>query len=145
MASVRTAPPPLPLLEKKLEKAVAVTGRSTVPVPIKSEKSEGASAAVSPSENDCVVIVGGMKLGFVIGSIDDQVPLDSVICTKSTGCLVAGPPKICVVPSGPKSVTLGPSVNDALLDGSESTFGSVVCDVARSMVVGTCVLTKTSV
>ena len=46
-----------------------------------------------------------------MANIDDQVPLDSVSCTRSTGCLVAGAPKIGVVPLGPKSVTVGPSVN----------------------------------
>ena len=79
----------------------------------------------------------------MIANIDDQVPLDSVSCTRSTGCLVAGAPKICVVPLGPKSVTVGPSVNDALLLGSASTLGSVVCVVARYIVVGMGVLTKT--
>lgn len=113
-AFVRTAPPPFPLLEKKLEKAVAFTGNPTWPVPMKSEKSEGAFAAVNPSENDCVVIVGSMKFGLVFGSSEDQVPLCSVKLTKSTGCLVPGAPKICVVPLGPKSVTVGPSVNCAL-------------------------------
>src|SRR5271166_4878428 len=97
---------------------------------MKSGNSEGASAAVSLSENDCVVIVGGMKFGFVIGNRESQVPLDSVICTKSTGCLVASAPKICVVPLGPKSVMVGPSVNIARFVGSASTLGSVVCDVA---------------
>ena len=73
-ALVMTAPPPLPVLEKKLEKAVALTGRSTVPVPMNSENREGVSAAVSVRVNDCCVIVGGMKLGLVIGSSDEKVP-----------------------------------------------------------------------
>ena len=60
LAFVKTAPPPFPLLEKKLEKAVAVTGRSTVPVPMNSENSEAESAAVSVRVNVCAVIVGGM-------------------------------------------------------------------------------------
>ena len=60
LAFVRTAPPPFALFEKKLEKAVAATGKSTSPLPMKSENSDGASTAVSVSENDCSVIVGGM-------------------------------------------------------------------------------------
>ena len=87
-----------------------------VPVPIKSEKSDEALSAVNERENDCSVTDGGMKCGSVIGSSDDQVPLDSVICTKSTGCRVAGAPKIDA-PLGPNSVTLGPSVKSALCAG----------------------------
>ena len=127
LAFVVTSPVPLLLLEEKLEKAVAVTGRSTLPVPMKLENS--ASAAVSVSENDWVVIVGGMKCGSVIGNSEDQVPLGSVNCTKSTGCIAA--PKICVVPLGPKNVTVGPTA-----------LGPVVCDVATESVVAVGVLGK---
>jgi hypothetical protein len=55
------------------------------------------SAAAEESsvrEYDCWVNVGGIKWGSVTGSSDDHVPpVDWVICTKSTGCLVPGAPK----------------------------------------------------
>ena len=78
-----------------------MTGRSTVPVPMKSENSEPAFAGSSVREYDASVIVGRMKLGLVTGSNEENVPLDLVNSTKSTGCVVAGAPKIWVLPLGP--------------------------------------------
>jgi hypothetical protein len=101
LALLRTPPPPLPLLECMLELAVAVTGRSIVPVPMNCVNTEPALEAVRLREYVCSVIVGGMKFGSVFGSIDDHVPLDSVNFTKSTGCRVPGAPKICETPSEP--------------------------------------------
>ncbi len=74
-------PAPFPLLEKKLEWATAVTGMSTAPVPMNSGSSEAAFEASSVRANDSVALLGGMKCGSVTGSIDDQVPLGSVMDT----------------------------------------------------------------